>query len=222
MKKIFCLIPILAIIMSFSGKDQVYIWFPKKIRVIENCEGKEVSIKFDLETDAKKKIRVHSFRFNRQNFTLIANGKKRSITDTLLVREKDPLQIEIKYKRSQTLEQGNIHFKTDENKYLGNNIRINHGEYDIDVDAVRDGGEQILSFAKSCNDSLIVHFPYGGTISGVSLYKDSTELDAPIKFVSYGIMDEKNYLKFSKEEKGRYYVRFAACHWGNEFWLTIK
>jgi len=208
--------------MSLAAKKEIYIWFPNEIGIIGNCEGNEISVKFDLETDSKKKILVHNFKFNNQNFILTANGEQRSITDTLLVSGKSPLRIEIKFKRSLETNQANFSFKTNTNNYLNNDIRIKYGVYHINSESVRNGEEQFLNCTESCNDSLTIHFPYGGTVSGVSLYKDSTELGPPIKSVSYGIMEEKNYLKFSKEEKGRYFVRFGACHWGNEFWLTLK
>ena len=222
MKNILYSIPILIVLMSFLKKDEVYIQFPNEIGIIENCGENETSIKFNLETDSKKKIQIHNFNFNNQNFTLVVNGEKKYITDTLYVSKKNPLCIEIKFIRSLNSDQDDIRFKTNENKYQYNKIRIKYGEYNINSESVRNGEEQIFNFTESCNDSLIIHFPYGGTVSGVSIFKDSTKLDSPIKSVSYGIMQEKNYLKFSKEEKDRYYVRFVACHWGNEFWLTIK
>lgn len=222
MKNIFYLIPLMIVQMSFVAKDDTYIWFPSKIGIVENCEGNEVSIKFELETDSRKKIQVHDFKFSNQDFTLIANGEKRINADKLFVSKKIPLQIEIIFKRKLSASQSLINFKTDDDNYQNNDIRIIYGEYYIDSESVRSGKEQILNFSESCNDSLTIHFPYGGTVSGAAIFKDSTELDSPVKYVSYGMLEEKNYLKFSQKEKGRYYVRFGACHWGNEFWLTIK
>lgn len=222
MKHLIYLIFILILMTSFVKEAENSIWFPHEIGIIENCEENEILMKFDLETNSKKKIQVHTLQFNNQNFTLIVNGVKRSLKETLFISSQTPLHIEIKYKRTYNTSQGIFRFKTSKEEYLENNINIKYGAYNITSESVRNGKECVINYTKNCNDSLTIHFPYGGTISGATLYKDSIKLDIPYKSISYGMMDEKNYLKFSKADIGSYYVRFGACHWGNEFWLTIK
>jgi len=222
MKEIIYFILILIITKSFVVKDEIYIWFPSEIGIIQNCEEDEVRVKFELKTDSRKKVAVHSFEFDTTDFTLVINGKEVSKSGTFYLNKKHPIKVEIKYRRLASKQQENFKFRTNQSGYLENVIKIKYGKHMITSESVRNGKDQILDFTESCNDSLTVHFPYGGTISGVSLYKDSASLESPYKSVSYGIGDEKNYLKFSKADIGRYYVRFGACHWGNEFWLTIK
>ena len=145
--------------------------------------------------------------------------EKRRLSDTLFLSESNPLEFEIQYERKFNKFQDILSFKTDKEENL---ININYGEYNITSEAIRNGNNQVFNFVKSCNDSLVIHFPYGGTVSGVRLFKDSIVSNLPCKSLFYGFMDKKNYLKFSKRNIGRYYVRFNACHWGNNFWLTIE
>ena len=65
-------------------------------------------------------------------------------------------------------------------------------------------------------------FPYGGTVSGAILYIDSIQTKKEFKSISYHYGGKGNFIKFSKADIGRYYVDFGSCHWGGEFWLTIK
>ena len=210
------------LLSSFISNDDTHLWFPRQLEVIQNCEGQEVSIKFNISTDSKEKIKLHSFEFNNNDYTIMIDNKKVNENDTLYVNKKNSLELTLKYNISNLEEPKYLNFKTNQSNYLENFIKINHGNQIISSTEIKDGKEQVINVSESCNDSITVHFPHGGTITTVSLYKDSLSSKYPIKSISYEMMNYENYIKFSKAEIGRYYVRFGSCHWGNEFWLVVK
>jgi len=58
--KILKLAFIILLFTSFKQKDEVYIWFPNDVGVVETCNGKEVEILIEITTESNKKIKVHS------------------------------------------------------------------------------------------------------------------------------------------------------------------
>ncbi|MFT5820063.1 MAG: hypothetical protein ACI8ZM_001297 [Crocinitomix sp.] len=223
MKNIIYIATLLILSTSFTPKDKIHIWFPSEIGILQNCDNDEVKVLCELRTNSKKKIKVHSPNFGNNDFTLMTNnGKELNVTDTLYFNEKNPLELVLVYKIEALKKQNSFSFKTDHEDYLQNTIQLNYGKYSITTETIQAGNEQVLNLSETCNDSLTVHFPYGRTVSSVSLYKDSLRSAAPHKSISYGILDEINYLKFSKADIGSYFVSFGSCHWGNEFRLTIQ
>lgn len=223
MKRIILFLFTVLLITSFKIKRDIYLLAPKSISAFKNCNAQETKLTFEVHTDSKRKIQVHSFKFNSQKFKLTVNGKLRSLDDVLFIRKKHPLKIEIEFIRDSTaINQQKITFKTNQNEYLNNTIEVNYGKYVITSDMIRKGKEKIIDFSKSCNDSLIIDFPYGGTVSNVSLHKSPSSNAPSYKHISYGIGDKNKSIKLNKSDLGRYYVKFGSCHWGNDFWLTIK
>jgi len=210
------------LLSSFISNNDTHLWFPHELGVIQNCEGQEVSIKFNISTDTKKKIKLHSFEFNNNDYTVMIDNKKVDKNDTLYVNKKNSLELTLKYSISNLEKPKYLKFKTNLPDYLENFIKISHGKHIISSEEIDERKEQIINVSESCDDSIIVHFPFGGTISTVSLYKDSLSSKPPLKSISYGMINYENYMKFSKAEIGRYYVRFSSCHWGNNFWLVVK
>ena len=222
MKLIIRLIAIVILLTSFIEKKEISLWYPHSVTTLMNCDEREMSMEFVIKTDSRKKIEVHSFEFGDNDFVFMINGKKMNPSEKIFINKRKSLVCKLIYKRTLNKKQEEFTFKTNQKEYMKNCIKIVYGAYDITHNPIREGKEQVVNFTQSCNDSIRVYFPYGGTISGASLYKDSISIGSPYKNVSYGIGDENNYLKFSRNDIGRYYVRYGACHWGNNFWLTIK
>lgn len=162
----------------------------------------------------------------------MVNGKKLDPTRPLYLNKRKPLQCKLTFKRNLDKNQSEFTFQTHHKEFLKNKIKINYGVYSITHEPIKEGREVIVNFSQSCNDSIRVYFPYGGTVSSVSLKKDkdSTSIKPPLRTISYMIgfredyekEGEKNYFTFSRSDIGKYYVNFSSCHWGNNFWLTIK
>jgi len=221
MKNTLSLITILVMLSSFVSKDNIYI-IPREIGIIENCEGNEAVAKIEIRTNSEQKIAICSFELDNIEFTLRANGKELSKSDVVYLDEENPLAIELKYTIPEHNRPSHFKFMTDLPEYLENTVQLNYGAFFIMHKDIQEAEEQVFNLTESCNDSIRVHFPRGGTRSSATLYKDSISTDSPYRRVSYLIMDEGNYLTFSREDIGRYYVRYMACHWGNNFWLRIK
>ena len=155
------------------------------------------------------------------NYELFADGAGLAKTDTLIINKNHAAEIRIQFMMDNAgMTFRAFKFSSDQSNYLANEMKFEMGTDYISVKQIRSGEEVLVNFPEKCADSIKVYFPYGGTQSGASLYADSVNEKA-LKSVSYGIGEEGNYLWFSKKDIGRYYVRFGACHWGNNFWLTV-
>lgn len=220
--KILTILLSILLLTSFISKDEVHIYFPNKLGVVQTCNGEEVEILIEISTESLKKINVHSFSLNKSDFTIFNHKKAHTASDTLILSKKNPIMLKVKYKLRDSYKPTTFTFKTDIDKYSNNQIKLNYGEYFITTRNIREREEQFINVSENCQDSIKVFFPYGGSISGATLYSDSTSTQKAIKSVSYGIMEEGNFMTFTKAEVGRYFVDFGSCHWGGEFWLTVK
>ena len=220
--KILTIILTFLILTSFKPKDEVYIWFPHEIGVVETCVGQDVEIKIEITTESDKKIKVHSFSLGQFDYSLFKDNKPLTLTDTTFLSQNSPLTLKVKYKIQSSDKPTTFSFKTNLDKYLTNQIKLSYGQYMVTTSDIRAGKEQFINVSESCQDSIKVFFPYGGTVSGATLYSETTQTKKEFKSLSYGIMDEENFLTFTKADVGRYFVDFGSCHWGGEFWLTIK
>ena len=209
-------------LISFKPKDEVYIRFPNEIGLVETCVGQDVEVIIDITTESLKKIKVHSFSLGLYDFSLFKDSKSLALTDTTFLSKNSPLTFKVKYKLISSDKPTTFSFKTNLDKYSTNQIKLNYGQYLIRTSDITAGKEQFINVSESCQDSIKVFFPYGGTVSGATLYSDTSLTKNVFKSLSYGIFEEGNFLKFTKSDVGRYFVDFGSCHWGGEFWLTIK
>lgn len=210
------------LLTSFKKKEEVYIWYPRTIAVVQDCNGQEVELVVAITTESLKKISVHSFSLHESDFTIYKNNEVFSASDTLTLSKNSPLTLKVKYTLQSSNKPETFAFKTNIDAYSNNQIKLGYGQYSISANDIKDGKEQTINVTESCRDSIKVFFPYGGTISGATLYSDSTRSTREFKSVSYEMMQEGNYLTFTKADVGRYFVDYGSCHWGGEFWLTIK
>lgn len=220
--KITTLILSFLLITSFKEKEEVYIWYPHKIGIIQSCNEKEVEFPIDITTGSKKSIKVHSFNLDKTDFVIYIDNQQILKTDTFLLSENKSLKLKVRYKISTSEPASLFSFKTNLKKYLDNQIKLSYGQYLITSREIREGKELLINISESCQDSVRVEFPYGGTVSSAVLYSDSSSAKRELKSITYDLMEKGNYFVFSKTDIGRYYVDFGSCHWGNEFWLTIK
>ncbi|MDA9774607.1 hypothetical protein N9B82_06580 [Saprospiraceae bacterium] len=95
------------------------------------------------------------------------------------------------------------------------------GNYNIDYDQIEDGREISLKITESKFKNVYVYFPKLGTSTSVYLYENSTD-HRYLRKLSYDLISQKNYLKFSTNESSRFYVKLQGCYNSEEFWLTLK
>jgi hypothetical protein len=205
---------------SFDYGDP--FWFTTIISTVQNCEGDELTAKIEMNTDLKKKIKLHSFEFEGGDFTILRYGRELNKADGFYLKGGKVSEFEVKFKIPSNIENSSIKFKTDFIQFLENAIKVDYGKFTISYDDIKNGKEQIVNISESCEDSLKISFPYGGSVSSVSLYKDSISTKKPYKSISYSHGEDNNSLTFSKSDIGRYYINFSSCWWENKFWLTIE
>lgn len=222
MKKIFLIVFFFTLLESYhESNKETSLWFSKVIHIAQNCQEDSVSSTIEIQTDSRKNISIHSFDLVDHNFTILYKGKEIDKSTILHVKKRKPLLLELKHRITDSQNPRYLKFKTNHPDFLKNKIEMLYGSYIISNEDIRKGVEQVFKITESCSDSIVVRFPYGGTVSGVTLYKDSSSLDTPYKSISY-MFKQKNYLKFSKNEIDKYYISYRSCHWRNNFWLVLK
>lgn len=116
----------------------------------------------------------------------------------------------------------NIGFSSDFSKKKDNQIKLSYGEYKFETTDIKNQKSCTIDFSSSCNDTLWLNFPEGGTVTTVGLHKSELEEDIAVKELAYMLDGLDHYIPITKAEIGKYYVRYGSCWWGGEFWLTIK
>ena len=186
------------------------------------CDGDSIKLPLEISTDSEKDIKLFGFFMTQKNYDLSANGEQLTKADTLTINKNHPVEIQVRFIiNSVKIKEPVVKFSSDQTDYQSHEMRFEFAAKYITVKQIRSGEEMVINFPDKCADSVKVYFPYGGTYSGASLHADSISMKQ-IKWVSYGIGEDGNFLWFSKKDIGRYYLRYAACHWGNNFWLNIK
>ena len=222
MQKIIFILVLLTLSTSFTSEDEFFIDFFPEISTNKSCEGVEVITNIVINTTSTEKIKIHSFEFGNNELLITINDKEFSSNDTISLNDTEDLEFKVKFKIPKNKTNNFIKFKTNLKGFLENKIKINYGEYIIPYEAIKERKEQVINISETCQDSIKMIFPFGGTISSVSLYKDSISTNKSLKSVSYSYGGTENFLMFSRSHIGQYFVDFNSCHWGNSFWLIIK
>ena len=227
MRTSFLLILLLVHYLNYSQRsgrrlNSTEIYYPGKILFSPKCVGDSIKIRLEISTNSEKDINLFGFFMSQSNYELSADGTILEKSDTVTINKNHPVKIGIRFMIDNTEIKGPVvRFRSDQTGYQANEMNFEFGADYISVKQIRSGEEVVIDYIERCADSIKVYFPYGGTSSGASLYTDSTSKKV-IKEIGYGIGEEGNYLWFSKKDIGRYYVRFGSCHWGQDFWLTIR
>jgi len=217
------LIVSILILTSFKKvKKDVWIWFPREIGIMENCIGHDVETIVEIKTDSRKKIKIHSFKLGLQDFYLSIGNQSIHRSDTLILIRKQSIFLKLRYTIKTKSDYNLFSFKTNNEKYLENVIKLNYGIYKIKSEEIKQKKEHIINISNNCKDNFKLAFPYGGSVSSVAIYRDSSIIKKPLKTTSYMIGEKNNFIELSKSEIGRYYVDFGACHWRSNFWMTLK
>ena len=90
------------LMISFISNNDTHLCFPRQLALSQNCVGQEVSIKINISTDSRKKIKLHSFEFYDNDYTIIIDNKKVEKNDTIYVSKKNNIELTLKYNISNT------------------------------------------------------------------------------------------------------------------------
>jgi hypothetical protein len=203
-------------------RGEIYVFCSQEIKTIEACEGLEAEILLKIQTNSHQKISVHSLALSESDFVISNKDQVLSQNDTLPLIENIPLNLTVKYRILDPDIPPVFSFKTNLKNYSENSIRFKYGHCEIRSEDIGHAIEKFINITESCQDSILLFFPYGGTVSTAEMYSDSSLTQKEYKFVSFGIMDECSYLTLSKADIGRYFVRYSSCNLSGNFWLIIQ
>lgn len=220
--KHFVTIVIFILITSFKEKDPIHIWYDHQSGTTLNCTGQEVEMTINITTGSKRPVKVHSFRLDSTEFTLYNFETAVAISDTLILTQKTPIFLHVKFRLPPTGSPQLFEFRTNVSEYDHNEVKLSYGQMYVSSQDVRKGREVIVNVSESCTDSVTLVFPYGGTVSSATLFPQADTTGASYKSIVYGFGEPANSMTFKKSDAGKYKVHFSSCHWGNTFWLTIK
>lgn len=213
----------LFLLTSFTRRSIDWdISYNRVIGVPQACIGKEAVIRTKLETWSGQKIHLHSFSMREKNFSVFYNGKKMLSGDLVLLSKKDYVELEFRYIVEQTDSASVITFSTDAPENKAQQIRLNYHQYTVQHWQMKQSKPVEIDLTGGCNDSMRVYFEYGGTVSGVSMYRDSFSKREPDHHVNYGIGDIGNFIVLTPADTGMYEVRFSACHIGYDFKIHVR
>ena len=213
----------ITVMLSFSfGNKGGTFHYKTLFSVPQNCAGDTVEIKVEIWSEAEN-IGLTNFFSPNKTTTFYYGSKLISKSDVFYVGAQRTVFLTVRY----VIEEGKenwIIFNSNSKQQPDGVIKINHGEYTVPVERplLDNNTEYDVPLTSSCNDSLRVYFPYGGTITSISLNKFGAKDSADLKWISYGMHDKNNYMSFAKSDTGRYAVMLSACHWGGHFILNLK
>lgn len=187
----------------------------------ENCDGLRVNSTVGIYSFMpEEQMHVYNISSNAKEFKCFINKKQVSEPDTLIIPPEEILELEIEFKNTINQTDKVIKFKT-----IGSEeeheIDIYTGSFNVTEAQQINSREKSIKISESCLDSINIFFPYGGTVSSVTIYKDSLDTNF-IKETSYAYEEGNNYIKFHKNEIGKYFVYFGTCHWDENYWLTLE
>jgi hypothetical protein len=192
--------------------------FPKQVIIENDCNLEVINGVLKLWGPPDKPMKIFNLRSDLCEIEFFSDGNKIEIQDTLKTSTEEELEIKFRFTNYDS-EIKEVYFSTLHTNE--NAIQINLGGFYISHEDVKSGKTKSINIKNNCSDSIQVFFPAGGTVTGVTVHNNAEEM-AFIKSVGFGMGDEVNYIKFAKTETGRYYIRYAACHWGENFWLEIN
>lgn len=214
---------ILFLILTLTAKGQKsYLWFSDEVGTTQTCAGQEVEMIVDITTATKTVVKLYEFNIDKGDFKLYYGDKEIKPSDTLVLKNKEIVEVKIRYKIQDIERPQRFNFKSNLDEYSDNSIKLLYGQFLFTTNNIQKNKHQDIDISNSCADSLTLYFPYGGTISSATLYSDSSSTKKELKSVTYGYGTDNNYIKLAKSDIGRYFVSFGSCHWGGDFWLTVK
>ena len=211
---------LIAVILTCYSNDlycQVNEVFPNQIIINRDCNEKVIEGTIELWGSRVEPIKVFDLRSDLCEMEFFIDGRKLGNMDTLFANTEEELIIQFSFK-NYTSEEKIVKFST---PYKSENtVQINLGSYFISHKEVKSGETTRINVKNNCSDSIKVYFPVGGTITSVTVHVDEHNLDSR-KSTSFGMSRGVNYIRFARSEIGKYYIRYAACHWGENFWLEL-
>jgi len=205
---------------AYSQEKQQVHFSP--ILIEKACADNMTQSTIRLYTSSDETIEIFDFRSNLRDLYITGNEYQDKNSDRIEISKEKGAELVINFHIPSKKDQLSISFKTNESKNSFYSIPITLNSFKITTEDIRNKSEVTLDISGSCSDSIRVYFPYGGTVSTVCVYREITE-DSFIKSTGYYSGESDNYLTFpTSPEARRYFIRFGACHWANNFWLNLK
>lgn len=182
------------------------------------------SINVTIETDSKEKTFINNLRLNNEQYCVEHNNIMVTEKDTLNLSKKKPLELKV-YQIGEELERtpSFLEFSSSNPDFKKNRIRLHSNTVQIDSEKMRTGKIE-LEVSKFSADSVLIRFPYGGTISSATIWKNSDRKKEDIiaDILGYEFGSNENYIVWPRKNLGKFSVFFGSCHWSADFQLILK
>ena len=208
---------VLLLIISNPLYSQFDAVLADQIIINEDCEGHKLTGKFKVYGPIGDSIKFYNLTSDICEMKFWQNGNEITSTDTIIMYDQKNYEIEFSFKFYKD-EDLVIQYSTEYNQ--NKSIPIYTGSYYLTHKEVESGKKKIINLKENCSDSIRIYFPYGGTVTGVTVHENKKDKEF-VKSIGYGMGDETNYITFGINEVGKYYIRYAACWWGEDFWLEL-
>lgn len=222
------LLPVFSVMCWQTAKAQniLQLWYPDHINMLPDCNATIFDRDVPFTTNTLNEIRLYGLKINSNECTLLYNGKVVQAQDTISLTATKPAIFKIRFQGIAKNQSGlKLSFETSIDSmeiFRTGVIQLLFNEYVISQYALDKQQDPVVALSKSCLDSIKVYFPFGGTETGVSLFKSQKSVK-PIRSIWYQFDNKAiNYITFSKQDIGRYFVVMSSCHSGQSFWLTIQ
>lgn len=210
-------ITLVQLVFAIYGHSQFDVLVIDQVIIQGDCEGQILESKFKIYGPSGDSIKLFNLSSNLCDIEFKHNERSILNNDTIVLYDQQEYEIEFTFKYS-SQQENYLHYSTDfiENKV----INVNTGSYYITHKEVESDSKKIINLKNNCSDSIRVYFPYGGTVTSVSVHENNKNMDFS-KAIGYGAGEPDNYITFGRNELGKYFVRYASCWWGEDFWLEL-
>ena len=182
------------------------------------CQGDILEGTVELSSIGNQPIRIYDLASELCEIEYYANGQKLSAKDTLTVPGRNNLKIQFKFKYYDS-DDKIINYSTPFEKC--NQVELKTGSYYVSHEDLRSGNLKYIDLRNNCSDSIKVYFAKGGTVTSVSVHCSETD-ERVQKFTTFGLGGGDQYIRFSRYEMCKYYLRYSACHWSAKLWLQLE
>ena len=210
-------------IMASERKSKYSIDYPFEVK-FQCVEFGSSHATVMITTDSKKEIEIDGVCVNSQEYCVEYNNTRVNEIDKLIVSKKYPLELKIYFEGNELKRDFCfLEFFSSNPDFLKNRISLHINTYEILAKEMREGTVE-LEISDSSTDSVFIRFPYGGTISSATVWRNDKRTPENVagQLGGYEIGGEHNYMVWSKDDLGEFSAHFGSCHWYADFKLILK
>lgn len=210
-------------VIPTKKKSNYSLDYPFEVLLKSDSFGNS-SANVTISTNSKKAILIDGIYPNSERYCVEFDNIRVNENDVLSLAKDKPVALKI-YLLNDELERtpAILHFSSSNPDYAKNKIRVQANTVDILSKDMRTGKVE-LEISNFATDSVLIRFPYGGTISSARIWKNSerNKEDLIGSLNGYEVGSKENYLVWSKNDLGAFFVNFGSCHWSADFQLVMK